>query len=51
MPAIYKMRGLWAFFGEAFEDSERYLRAIYKSKNLSTYQAAAQAILKNCRMK
>lgn len=51
LPAIYKMRGLWAYMGEAFLDSERYLRVIFKAKDLTTYQTAAQTILHNCQMK
>lgn len=51
LPALYKMRGLWAYMGEAFDDSERYLRVIFKAKDLTTYQTAAQTILRNCEMK
>ena len=51
MPAIYKMRGLWAYLGEAFTDAERYLRMIYKAKDLATYEIAAQTILRNCEMR
>ena len=51
LSALYKMRGLWAYMGEAFADSERFLRVIFKAKDLSTYQTAAQTILRNCQMK
>ena len=45
MPALYKMRGLWVYLGEAFAESQRYLKVIFKAKDMAAYKTAANAIL------
>ena len=48
VPVLHKMRLVWTYLGQSFEGSERYLRTIYKAKDLTSYLSAARAILENC---
>lgn len=48
VPVLHRMRLLWTYLSQCFEGSERYLRSIYKAKNLAAYLPAARAILGNC---
>lgn len=48
VPVLHKMRLIWTYMSQSFEGSERYLRTIYKAKNLAAYLSVAQAILENC---
>ena len=47
-PVLHRMRELWNYLSGSFEDTERPLKTIRKAKDLPTYEAAAQEILRNC---
>ena len=48
VPVLHKMRLVWTYLEQSFTGSERYLRTIYKAKDLTSYLSAARAILENC---
>ena len=48
VPVLHKMRLLWTYLGQSFAGSDRYLRAVYKAGNMTSYLSAARAILENC---
>ena len=47
-PVLHRMRELWNYLSGSFEVTDRPLKAIRKAKDLPTYEAAAQEILRNC---
>ena len=47
-PVLHRMRELWNYLSGSFEGTDRPLKAIRKAKDLPTYEAAAQEILRNC---
>ena len=50
-PVLHRMRELWNYLVERFEETERPLKAIRKAKDLAVYETAAGEILRNCPMK
>ena len=50
-PVLHRMRELWNYLNERFEEVERPLKAIRKANDLTAYEAAAKEILRNCPMK
>ena len=50
-PVLHRMRELWNYLNERFEEVERPLKAIRKANDLAAYEAAAKEILRNCPMK
>ena len=50
-PVLHRMRELWNYLVERFEETERSLKAIRKAKDLAAYETAAREILRNCPMK
>ena len=50
-PVLHRMRELWNYLVERFEETERSLKAIRKAKDLAAYETAAGEILRNCPMK
>ena len=50
-PVLHRMRELWNYLNERFEEVERPLKAIRKANDLAAYEAAAKEILQNCPMK
>ncbi len=50
-PVLHRMRELWNYLVERFEETERPLKAIRKAKDLAAYETAAREILRNCPMK
>ncbi|MGP1433261.1 MAG: tRNA-dihydrouridine synthase [Catonella sp.] len=49
--AILKMKELWFYVKESFEDSEHYLKDIKKAKGVAEYRAAVNVLFSNCRIK
>ena len=45
---LFKMKELWFWQGQFFEDAEKYLKKIRKAQWLSEYQAAANALFESC---
>jgi len=50
-PVLHRMRELWNYLNERFEEVERPLKAIRKANDLPAYETAAREILRNCPMK
>ena len=50
-PVLHRMRELWNYLVERFEETERPLKAIRKAKDLAAYETAAREILRNCPIK
>ncbi len=50
-PVLHRMRELWNYLSGSFEGTDRPLKAIRKTKDLPTYEAAAQEILRSCPLK
>ena len=50
-PVLHRMRELWNYLQERFEETERPLKAIRKANDLAAYETAAKEILRNCPMK
>ena len=48
---LHRMRELWNYLQERFEETERPLKAIRKANDLAAYETAAKEILRNCPMK
>lgn len=49
--AILKMKELWFYVKESFEDSEHFLKDIKKAKGVAEYKAAVNVIFSNCGIK
>lgn len=47
---LYKMKDLWAFLGNSFENPEKYIKKIRKSKKLQDYNIAVRSLVRNCRL-
>lgn len=43
---LFKMKDLWTFMGESFDNGDKYLKKIKKSKSLSEYRAAVDAVFR-----
>lgn len=48
--ALFKMKELWMYMGNYFQDADRYLKKIRKGKNLMEYQAVVDALFQDCRL-
>ena len=49
--AILKMKELWFYVKESFEDSEHFLKDIKKAKGVLEYRAAVNVLFSNCDVK
>ena len=45
---LYKMKELWTFMIQSFENSERYLKKIRKAGSVSEYRIAVDSIFREC---
>lgn len=45
---LFKMKELWFWQGQFFENAEKYLKKIRKAQRLSEYQAAVNALFESC---
>ena len=45
---INRMKEVWTFMGNQFEDDARFLKNIHKAKNHVEYEAAVRMIFANC---
>lgn len=48
---LFKMKELWFWQGQLFEDAEKYVKKIRKAQRLSEYRAAADALFESCPVK
>lgn len=48
---LFKMKELWTYLGEAFEDSAKPMKKIRKAQRMEEYQAAVESILTECRIR
>ena len=46
-PVLYKMKELWFYLGNCFENHEKYSKKIKKANKLSEFESAVEAILAN----
>lgn len=49
--AVLKMKELWYYIKESFEDCEDYIKDIRKAKNVAEYRAAVNVLFSNCDVK
>lgn len=50
-PVLFKMKELWTYMGDLFDDCDKQLKALRKSNKLSEYEIYANMILKNAALK
>lgn len=50
-PVLFKMKELWAYMLDLFEDSEKYAKKIKKASNLSVYNSAVNELFEFCCIK
>ena len=48
---MFKMKELWSYMADMFEDCDRYIKTIRKTVKFSEYQSAVNAIFSNCAIK
>lgn len=48
---LYKMKEIWVYLGDQFEDAEKYVKKIKKANRLSEYDAAMNALFHDCELK
>ena len=46
LPVMHRMWELWTYLAAGFDGAEPYLKRMRKAKNLSEYQAAVDALLR-----
>ena len=49
--SVLKMKELWYYIKESFENSEDYIKDIRKAKNAAEYRAAVNVLFSNCDVK
>ncbi len=49
--AVGKMKELWSYFSESFENPEKFLKSIRKAHKLADYKDGANRILNECELK
>ena len=42
---LFKMKELWTYLGEAFEDSAKPMKKIHKAQRMEEYQAEVESLL------
>ncbi len=47
---LFKMKELWFYMGDVFEDSKKQVKRIRKAEKLKDYEAAAAAIFNDCKI-
>lgn len=47
-PVLFKMKELWAYMGQLFEDGRRPLKKIRKSERTEAYEAAVEELFREC---
>lgn len=47
---LFKMKELWVYLGEAFEDSKRYTKKIKKAEKLWIYEEAVNKLFEECEL-
>ena len=45
---LFKMKDLWTFLSQSFEDSDKYLKKIRKSSRLSEYEVVVNSLFREC---
>ena len=50
-PVLFKMKELWAYMGEMFPDSGKYLKKIKKAQKVEIYEKAVDELFLACDMK
>ncbi len=45
---LFKMKELWSYMSTSFESSDKYIKAILKSKSFAEYESAARMLENNC---
>lgn len=50
-PAVLKMKELWYYIQESFEDCDSYVKNIRKSKGTAEYRSAVNVLLSNCKVR
>ena len=45
---LFKMKELWGYMGELFEEPQKYIKRIRKAERLSAYEAAVSALFAEC---
>ena len=50
-PAVLKMKELWYYIQESFEDYDSYVKNIRKSKGIAEYRSAVNVLLSNCKVR
>lgn len=48
---LYKMKEIWVYLGDRFYDAEKYVKKIKKANRLSEYEAAMNALFRDCELK
>lgn len=48
--ALFKMKELWMYMGNHFQDADCYLKKIRKGKNLTDYKSIVNTLFQNCRL-
>lgn len=46
---LYKMKDLWTFLSQGFENSEKYLKKIRKASRITDYRIAVDALFRECK--
>lgn len=47
-PVLFKMKELWAYMGQLFEDGRRPLKKIRKAERTEAYEAAVEELFREC---
>ena len=47
--ALFRMKELWSYLGQSFEDAQKYLKQIKKAKTADQYRTAVSGLLRDCR--
>lgn len=48
---LYKMKELWTFMIQGFEDAGKYLKKVRKAGSISEYRIAVDSIFRECRVR
>lgn len=48
-PVLFKMKELWFYMGQLFEQGEKYCKKIRKAEKLSSYEKAVEELFSACR--
>lgn len=46
--ALFKMKELWFYMGDAFVDGKKYIKKIRKAEKMKDYDAAVSAVFRDC---